>query len=135
MEHDMKELPYTKKNRLADVLALVQVLAMYKETCRTQDGIEAEFQGPPMSAESWISLAKEHQEFFRVRKGKGTEISLIARYANENHAPLTSDYTAKLMETAITMHPRQLKMSRGWTFWMPVIGAFVGVLLAKFITK
>lgn len=131
----MKELPYTKKNRLADVLALVQVLAMYKETCRTQDGLEAEFQGPPSSAESWIGLAKEHQEFFRVRKGKGTEISLIARYANENHAPLEPDYTAKLMETAIKIHDSQLKSSRWWTFWMPVIGAFVGVLLAKFVTK
>ncbi|MCX5715038.1 MAG: hypothetical protein NT033_09660, partial [Candidatus Omnitrophica bacterium] len=89
----MKELPYTKKNRLADVLALIQVLALYKHAFRTQGGIKEEFQGEPISAESWISVAKEHQEFFRVREGKGTEISLIARYAQENHAELTPEYT------------------------------------------
>jgi hypothetical protein len=131
----MKELPYTKRNRLADVLALIQVLALYKHAFRTQGGIKEEFQGEPISAESWISVAKEHQEFFRVREGKGTEISLIARYAQENHAELTPEYTAKLMETAIKIHDSQLNSSRWWTFWMPVIGAFMGVLLAKFFTK
>jgi len=131
----MSNFPYTRKNRLADVLALMQVLAMYKETCRTQDGLVAEFQGHPSSAGSWIDIAREHPEFFRVRKGKGTEVSLIARYANENHAPLESEYTAKLMQTAIKLHDSQLNLSRSWTFWMPVIGAFVGTLAAQVLTK
>lgn len=131
----MKELPYTKKYRLADVLALIQVLAMYKYAHRTQDGIEKEFQGSPLSAKSWIHIAKEHQEFFRIREGKGTEISLIARHAQEDYPELTPEYTAKLMETAIKIHDSQLNSSRWWTFWMPVIGAFMGALLAKFFTK
>src|SRR4030042_4014883 len=121
----MKELPYMKKNRLADVLALIQVLALYKHAFRTQSGITEEFQGEPISAESWLHVAREHQEFFRVREGKGVEISLIARYAQENHAPLDPGYTAKLMETAIKIHDSQLNSSRWWTFWMPVIGAFL----------
>lgn len=131
----MKELPYTKKYRLADVLALIQVLAMYEYAHRTQDGIQKEFQGDPKSAKNWIQVAKEHPEFFRVREGKGTEISLIARHAKESYSELSADYTAKLMETAISIHDSQLESGRSWTFWMPVIGAFVGVLLAKFITK
>jgi len=131
----MKELPYTKKFRLADVLALIQVLAMYEYAHRNQDGIQKEFQGNPRSAESWIQIAREHQEFFRVREGKGIEISLIARHAKEGYPELTPEYTAKLMETAIKIHDSQLDSSRWWTFWMPVIGAFMGVLFAKLFTK
>lgn len=131
----MKKFSYTKKYRLADVLALIQVLAMYEYAHRTHDGIQKEFQGDPRSAGSWIQIAKEHQEFFRVREGKGTEISLIARHAKEGYPELTSEYTAKLMETAIKIHDSQLNSSRSWTFWMPVIGAFIGVLFAKFLTK
>lgn len=131
----MKELPYTKKYRLADVLALIQVLAMYKHAHRTQDGIREEFQGNPSSAKSWIDIAKEHQEFFRVREGKGIEISLIARHAKEGYPELSSEYTARLLETAIKIHDSQLNSSRWWIFWMPVIGAFIGAVLAKFFTK
>ena len=131
----MGELPYTKKYRLADVLALIQVLAMYEHAHRTQDGIQKEFRGNPRSAESWIHVAKEHQEFFRVREGKGAEISLIARHAKEGYPELPPEYTARLMETAIKIHDSQLNSSRWWIFWMPVLGAFMGVLLAKFFTK
>ena len=135
----MKDLPYTKKYRLADVLALIQVLAMYEYAHRTQDGIQKEFQGNPRSAKSWIDVAKEHPEFFRVREGKGIEISLIARHAKEGYPELSTEYTAKLMETAIKIHDSQLVSSRWWTFWMPVIGvvigAFMGALLTKLFTK
>ncbi|MDD5236302.1 MAG: hypothetical protein PHU91_01325 [Candidatus Omnitrophica bacterium] len=131
----MKELPYTKKNRLADVMALIQVLAMYKEAHRTEEAIRNEFQRSPLSAETWIKIAEEHREFFRLREGKGKEISLIARHAQEDYNTLDSDYTTRLMETAIKLHDSQLESSRWWTFWLPVIGAFLGALLAIFFAK
>jgi len=131
----MRELPYTKKNRLADVLALIQVLAMYKQAFRTEEGIKKEFQRDPVSAESWVKIAEEHREFFRVRRGKGVEISLIVRYAQENHAELKPELTATLMETAIKIHDSQLNLSRGWTFWLPVVGAFIGSVLAILFTR
>ncbi len=131
----MQKFPYKKKYRLADVLALIQVLAMYKETYRTEEGVREEFQEGPQSAKSWIQVAKEHQEFFRVRKEKGTEISLIARHAKKDHAGLDPEHASRLMETAIKIHDSQLNSSRSWTFWMPVVGAFLGALLAKFFTR
>jgi len=42
--------PYTKSGRLADVLALIQVLSLDTDTRRSMEGITEELQGPPTSA-------------------------------------------------------------------------------------
>jgi hypothetical protein len=49
---------YLKENRLADVIALIQVLAFDKYSHRTVDGLNIELQGEPKSAASWEELAK-----------------------------------------------------------------------------
>jgi len=131
----MEKMPYMKRDRLADVLALLQVLGMYEYAHRTEEGLQTEFQRPPYSAKSWIDIGREHPEFFRVRDGKGTEVSLIIRHAQEKCPELSPDYTSKLMETAIKIHDSQLNQSRWWTFLMPVVGSFIGALLAIFIAK
>lgn len=58
---------YRKDGRLADVIALIQVLALHPtETHRRDESIFRELCRKPISCDSWYHLALNHPEFFRV---------------------------------------------------------------------
>ncbi|MGD0802030.1 MAG: hypothetical protein ABR906_12005 [Terracidiphilus sp.] len=132
----MSKGPYTKPGRLADVLALIQVLALDPDTRRSIDGITKELQGSPTSAKDWLEVAKEHREFFRVDSGSGHPLSLVARYVlpygDEAKRPqLPTDFTSQLLQTAITLHDRQVAASEWW--WktlIPIASTVLGGILA-----
>lgn len=125
--------PYTKPNRLGDVLWLIQILALHNTAQRTVETLEN--MKVPLSASSWDKIGDEHPELFHVSRGIGTEISLIARRYQEGTPQLFPDHTAKLIETAIKIYDSQLIHSRWWTFLMPVAGAFIGAMAAILISK
>lgn len=135
---------YLSKGRLADVLALIQVLAYDRDTSRSEKGLHDEFRRTPCSATAWIDLASQHPEFFRVRNNeKHTQrVALLARHVleyqqtpdgnDEKRPPLPSDIANKLMETAISMHDRQLTRSERWkTIAAILIPMFVAVIAAS----
>ena len=66
MDFRRKRRKYLIDERLEDVLALIQVLALDKDSHRSEEGLKSELPARPDSSESWLKLAKEHQEFFRV---------------------------------------------------------------------
>lgn len=74
---------YLTPGRLVDVFALIQVLSLDEHSHRSENGLLEELQGPPISAESWNSVAKDHPEFFRVRKSGDHVVSLTARHVSE----------------------------------------------------
>lgn len=58
---------YLRRNRLADVLALIQALALHPtQTHRRDENLFQDLGGPPASCESWYQLASYHPEFFRI---------------------------------------------------------------------
>lgn len=58
---------YLKRNRLADVLALIQALALHPtQTHRRDENLFQDLGGPPASCKSWYQLASYHPEFFRI---------------------------------------------------------------------
>lgn len=127
----MRKGPYTKPGRLADVLALIQVLALDESTKRTEDGVTRELQGPPTSAASWFSLAQEHREMFRVNSDETAGISLVARYVlphgeGERRPQLSPDFVSALLQTAITIHDRQIDAAEQWKSFMPLWAALIG---------
>src|SRR6266513_1177712 len=73
---------YVTAGRLADVLALIQVLALDEYAHRSEDGLASELQGPARSAQSWRAVAERHPEFFRVGPTSENRISLIARHVS-----------------------------------------------------
>src|SRR5882757_6530777 len=76
-----KNLPYVNAERLADVMALIQILALHGYRHRTEDGISDDAPGPqPRSAREWREIARQHPEFFRVDDTKKFGVSLIARH-------------------------------------------------------
>lgn len=128
----MEKGPYTKTDRLADVLALIQVLALDRAAHRSEQGITDELQGAPRSAAKWYTLAGEHPEFFRVNPKSDHGLSLAARHvlphAKDQPTPtLESDFTSALLQTAITLHDRQISRAQ---YLRPLLPSIVAGLLA-----
>ena len=133
---------YIKDGRLEDVLGLIQVLALDEESHRSESWLVTKLPAKPISSENWISLAKDHPEFFRVVDGKRFPVSLVARHVSEEKGtkrpPLTPEQTQSLLSTAIELHDRQIKRSQRWTvlipIWVAVIGGIV-VLVSGWFSK
>lgn len=121
--------PYLKGERLADALALIQVLALDEYPHRSEEKLQTELQGKPKSAEAWASLAREHPEFFRVRAGAEHPVSLIARHVlpkdDQGNRTLPPDYTVRLMQVAVELHDRQLRRLQAWQAFTPLLVAVV----------
>jgi Flp pilus assembly protein CpaB len=129
-----KDSKYLKEGRLEDVLALIQVLALDKDSHRSEDGLKSELPARPSSSESWMQLATEHQEFFRVVEGKIHPISLVTRHVSEESGvkrpPLSPEHTQALLNSAIELHDRQIRRSQRWTVLIPIWVAVVGGIVA-----
>ncbi len=131
---------YLAEGRLAEVLALIQVLAYDRNTSRSEEGLIDELKSKPDSANSWVDLGKSHPEFFRVRYeddenegSKVNRVSLIARYVLPHESikgkkirpQLEPGIVNKIMEIAIEIHDRQENRSERWKIVIPMIVAIV----------
>ena len=121
---------YLIESRLEDVLALIQVLALDKDSHRSEDGLKTELPARPNSGDTWMQVAKEHQEFFRVVEGKKNPISLVTRHVSEESGekrpPLSPEHTQALLNAAIELHDRQIRRSQRWTVLIPIWAAIIG---------
>jgi hypothetical protein len=109
-----QERVYAEPERLADVMALIQVLALDEHTHRSEEDLKDELQGPPRSADQWESVAQAHPEFIRVNPGRVHRISLIARHVSTNRQgdhtePLAADFVGNLLRSAVDIHDRQVR--------------------------
>ncbi|WP_444901338.1 hypothetical protein ACJJIG_17355 [Microbulbifer sp. SSSA007] len=131
-----KDSKYLKDGRLEDVLALLQVLALDQKSHRSESGLKDELSDKPKSAETWLTLAQEHQEFFRVVKSKKFPVSLVLRHISDpdknTRPPLSPEQAQSLLSTAIELHDRQLKRSQRWTVLIPIWVAVLGALVTLF---
>lgn len=129
---------YIKSDRLGEVIALIQVLALHRNTSRSEEGLEEELKRKPLSASSWIEIGKAHPELFRVRdddpdEEKVNRVSLVARYVQpysvENgkriREPLSPDITHKLIEIALDMYDRQVSRAEKWKVIIPMVVALI----------
>jgi len=142
-----KPTSYADPKRLADVMALIQVLAQAAYgTTRTEDGLIVELQGKPTSkgAPTWIDLAQSHREFFRVHTDKAgnATMSLISRRVlakgkEGNRPALSLEDTSKLLELAISLHDRETARRDRWKPWVisVIAASILGVcgLIAAFV--
>lgn len=137
----MKKQRYTINGRLEDILALIQVLALHEHSHRSDGGLQNELPEKPKSSESWLTLADEHFEFFRVVERKTNSISLVARHLslneNKKRPPLSSQQTETLLNTAIELHDRQIKRENQWAIYIPIWVAAIGGLITviKFLIE
>ena len=115
---------YLVPGRLPDVLALIQVLALDEHAHRSEDGLKSELQGAPQSAPAWAEVAQAHPEFFRVRPEGEHRISLVARHVlPKNEAGtrvLPPEFAGRLLDAAIDLHDRQVKLAERWIYLIPI---------------
>jgi len=138
---------YLKDGRLADVLALIQVLAREKWAKRTEEGIVGTLQRKPHSASTWIAVSLEHAELFRVLDPEDSTASepktaLITRLLQPKLPPekpeeatrlepLTLAETSKLLDLAVTLHDRAIQRKDRWkTVGISAISASAVVIAA-----
>lgn len=135
-----KKSSYVKNGRLGEVLALIQVLAYDRNTSRSEAGLKDELKEKPESENSWINLAKNHPELFRVREEQGAidRVSLVSRYilphTTENgkkvRPPLDTSVVNKLIEVAIELHDRERKHAERWKIFIPMLVAAISASAA-----
>jgi hypothetical protein len=127
---------YTKPGRLEDVLALIQVLALDEDTHRSLSGIAGELQSTSSSSpDSWLGVAKEHPEFFRIRPKGEHVLSLVARHVlpknEKGQREMPPGLTQSLLTVAIDLHDRQVEAAERWKSWIPLASAILAALIAS----
>lgn len=123
---------YLVPNRLADVLALIQVLALDEHAHRSEAGLNSELQGSPKSGGTWTDIARMHPEFFRVHTEATHGVSLVSRHVlpkdEQGIRRLPSDFVGQLIAAAVDLYDRQVKRSERWTYLVPIwVALLVGV--------
>jgi len=122
---------YLKTGRLADVLALIQVLALDEHSHRSEVGLNDELEGPPRSAKTWEEVAEAHREFFRLAPSGTHRVSLVARHVTpddtQGTAWLPADYTGKLHVLAVDLHDREERRSQRWFLYVPAFAALAAI--------
>jgi hypothetical protein len=139
-----RQSPYlVHPDRLADVVAAIQVMSTFKFSNRDIAKWEETIGRAPKSSPSWLSIFEHHPEFFRVTDGK---VSLIWRRAYErvydtvlgkelsseqiqglsekaredlSRRPLSSEQTTALIEVAIKLQTQAIARRQELRWWVP----------------
>lgn len=130
--------PYVNEHRLADVMALLQVLALQEHVERSESGISGKL-GKPKSSESWLSVASEHPEFFRANQDTKFSMSLVFREVQppkNGVRRVEPEQVGMLLNSAIELHDRQMNRYDRWTYLVPIwvaliagLSSLIGILL------
>lgn len=131
----MNKFQYTKKNRIADVLKLIQYLGLDDESRNYYVKTESvqKTLGCPVSSnnDSWLEIAKQHNEFFRVQESGAVALVLRVLRGKSAKETCSIEEIKMLMDTALELYKIQIEHSRAWKFWLPALGAFIGVLISS----
>ncbi len=158
--------PYlSDPNRLADVIAAIQVMSTYKFYKLTFGEWADRMTADSSRGAYWQNIFEEHPEFFRL-DGDRKKASLVwhRQYPRRFHVdegrllsqeeydaldpatkgsrisrvPLTPADVKTLVDTAINLHTRAIEEQREKRWWLPLasaVGGLVGGILGALIGK
>ena len=142
-------------DRLADVIAAIQAMGVYKFHMRTFDNWAQAISGDISKGSHWRTVFEEHPEFFRLdterkraslvwrrqfpklfnvdseRQLSREEFAKLSPDERKrvSRAPLSpSDITA-LLDAAISLHSRAVEIQREGRWWIPLASSAVGGLI------
>jgi hypothetical protein len=157
---DMLESPYLKHNRIADVLAALQVMALnspYRMSCKDW---AFKISGDEEKSKYWRAIFDEHPEFFRKSTLSDDSYALIWRRAlprrydratkqlitDAEYDALSAQEKAKitrpavpesqiktLMDMAVDLHSRAVEANRDWRWWIAPALSFGGSFVGALI--
>lgn len=146
-------------NRLADVIAAIQVMGTYKFYNLGFSEWAHRISGDRDRAGHWKIVFEQHPEFFRLNKQRNkaalvwrrnyqkrydvdaeAKISKAAyrKLSDEekkriSRNPLTNADISTLISTAIELHAREIDRKRDSRWWMPAAFGFAGVIVGALI--
>ena len=137
--------PYCIPYRLHDVIRLITVMAACEKSFMNDEGLDSELRDWPRSAETWLLLAYNHPEFFRMSWDQKRFI-LLQRYIREPKAEdtmrtkLTEKQTNKLIDRAHLLYYKAWALKQRHAFLYPfwsgiiaaVVAAIAGICIAIF---
>lgn len=123
--------PYLIDNRLQDVVALLQLLALYHDYDLEPNKLRQKIARTPRSANDWGVVLRDHPEFFRESENAG-DYCLVLRRAqmkdpNGKRPPLDSSQLNMLIDTAIHLQKHELEMRKDQRFLIPILISSVGI--------
>ena len=131
--------PYLESNRLADVIAAIQIMGLSDEYRRHVSGWVYRITGLSKDAQKehdlirWVKIFKEHPEFFREAPTYKDHFALVMRRAYDQRNVLSDAEINLLISTAITMHRNQVEAKRDKRWWINLIIPFLGSLVGASI--
>ena len=156
----MSTNPYTNNpNRLADVIAAIQVMGTYKFYKLDFSAWADRIAGDETKGEYWRKVFEEHPEFFRLDSGRG-KASLVWRRNYQKlydvdkerkitrdeynellpdqkeritRNPLSNSDISTLVNTAINLHSREIENKKDSRWWISGVIGLVGVILGAVI--
>ncbi|MBK8698178.1 MAG: N-carbamoyl-L-amino acid amidohydrolase [Saprospiraceae bacterium] len=156
----VNQSPYLiNNNRLADVIAAIQVMGSYRFYKLDFAEWSNRISGDESKADYWRKVLEEHPEFFRL-DGKKEKASLVWRrqypkrfnvdtetkitrddfYAlpddkklRISRNPLDAETIHSLINTAIDIHSRALQHQQDKRWWIPLIVSGIGGLVGAII--
>lgn len=148
--------PYSSNsNRLADVIAAIQVMGTYKFYKIDFDGWADRIEGDESNGRYWHTIFVEHPEFFRL-DSKRAKASLVWRRNYQklynvdlecnipreeyrelsseererySRTPLSNDDIATLINTAIKLHNSELENNKDSRWWISGATGLAGVII------
>lgn len=152
--------PYlNNQNRLADVIAAIQVMSVYKFYKLDFNEWADRIVGDTKQGKYWETIFKEHPEFFRLDQSR-TKASLVWRrnYAKNynvdtankisrseydqlseqakqriSRSPLTNNDIQTLINSAINLNTVAQEHKKNKDWWKPAIFGLLGVILGTLI--
>jgi len=152
--------PYTENdNRLADVIAAIQVMAIYKFYKLDIAEWAKRIEGDQTKAKHWKTVFEQHPEFFRLG-GEKKKASLvwrrnyqklynvdlekkITREAYKNltdqektrysRVPLSDSDISTLINTAINLHSSEIDHKQDSRWWVAIVSGLVGIIVGSLI--
>ena len=152
--------PYlNEENRLADVVAAIQVMGTYKFYKSDFTGWADRITGDETQADHWKRVFEEHPEFFRLDSGR-SKASLVWRRNYQklydvdreekitreqfhqlnaeqksriSRNPLTNSDISVLISAAIQLHSRALEHQQDKRWWISGVVGLIGVIVGATI--
>jgi len=156
-----QQSPYLKhQDRLADVIAAIQVMGTYAYSAREVEAWSTLLGDKPRSAESWLSIFKEHPEFFRAGVEDNGMHTLVLRRARPrlfdtstgeditkeeykvlakderdkiSRRPLNAEQVLSLIQVAVSLQNQAVTRRQELRWWVHVVISALTALVGAFV--
>jgi hypothetical protein len=151
---------YLRPNRLADVVAAIQFMAVNGRSSLSCKQWAQNISGDDSKESHWRTIFQEHAEFFRPSPDDVDHYALIWRRALPrrffrhegrmltqaefqaltpdekkwvSRPPVPETQIKTLIDIAVTLHARQEEQRRDWRWWVPLVMSFIGSIAGAVI--